>query len=95
VEATKVTEIVDRAHACEAKESTELVDEFCPDSAYQAGKPVGKEVTFTFLCDSFPEIFPGIDAKSALKVRVEPLSADHVCTLVLHPFHIHGQFSSY
>ena len=95
VEATQVTEIVDGAHACEAKDSTEIVDEFCPDIAYQVGKSDGKEVTFTFLSDygeedildSFPEIFPGIDAKLASRVRVERLSADHFCTVVLHPVH--------
>ena len=95
VEATQVTEIVDGAHACEAKDSTEIVDEFCPDSAYQVGKSDGKEVTFTFLSDygeedildSFPEIFRGIDAKLASRVRVERLSADHFCTVVLHPVH--------
>ena len=73
VEAAKVTEIVDGANACESKKSTEIVDEFCPDIAYQVGISDGKEVTFTFLSDygeedildSFPEIFPGIDAKLA------------------------------
>ena len=95
VEAAKVTEIVDGANACESKKSTEIVDEFCPDIAYQVGISDGKEVTFTFLSDygeedildSFPEIFPGIDAKLASRVRVERLSADHFCTVVLHPVH--------
>jgi hypothetical protein len=93
--ATQVTDIVDRAHACEAKDSTEFVDEFCPDSAYQVGKSDGREVTFTLLSDyrqedileSFPQIFPGMDAKLASTVLAECLPADHFCTVVLHPAH--------
>ena len=52
-----------------------------------------KQVVFTFMSDygeedildSFPEIFPGINAKLCSRVRVERLSADHVCTVVLNP----------
>ena len=52
-----------------------------------------KQVVFTFMSDygeedildSFPEIFPGINAKLCSRVRVERLSADHACTVVLNP----------
>ena len=54
-----------------------------------------KEVVFTFksdlgdedILDSFHEISPGITAELASRVRVSPLSADHLCTVVLHPVH--------
>ena len=52
-----------------------------------------KQVWFTFMSDygeedildSFPEIFPGINAKLCSRVRVERFSADHVCTVVFNP----------
>ena len=70
----------------------EISDEVCPDSAYHAEHADGK-VTFTFMSDygeedildSFPEIFPGITADLVSRVRVERLSADHFCTVVLYP----------
>ena len=94
VEASKATEKLDciGAHASETEEATEIQDEFCPDSAYLLDKAERKEVAFTFnsdygeedILDSFPEIFPGIIAKLTSWVRVAPLSADHLCMVVLH-----------
>ena len=51
------------------------------------------EVGFTFISDygeedildSFLELFPGINANLASRVRVSRLSADHLCKVVLHP----------
>ena len=84
VEASKVTEIVDVAHASETKDATEINDEFCPDGAYLVDKADRKEVVFTFLSDygeedildSFPEVFPGIFAELVSRVRVAPRSAE-------------------
>lgn len=70
----------------------EISEELCLDSAYHAEHADGK-VTFTFMSDyevediidSFQEIFPGITADLVSRVRVEWLSADNFCTVVLHP----------
>ena len=95
VEASKVTEEVDGANASETKEATEINDEFCPDSDFLLDKEERNKVTFTFnsdygeedILDSFKEIFPGIIAELASRVRVAPLgplSADHLCKVVLY-----------
>ena len=52
-----------------------------------------KQVVFTFtsdygeedILDSFLEIFPGINAKLCSRIRVERLSADHACTVMINP----------
>ena len=61
----------------------EIDDEFCPDSAYLA-EHADKKVAFTFM-SNYGEIFPGINARLFSKVRVQRLSADYFCTVVLHP----------
>ena len=99
-EANKVTGKVNGSIAFETKEQTdatvnnpeEISDEVCPDSAYLA-EHAEENVTFTFMSDygeedildSFEEIFPGITADLQSRVRVERLSADHFCTVMLHP----------
>ena len=70
----------------------EISDEVCSDSVY-LGKHAEENVTFTFMSDygeediidSLQEIFPGITADLQSRVRVERLSADHFCTVMLHP----------
>ena len=42
--------------------------------------------------DSFSEIFPDIVANLKSRVRVSPRSADHLCTVVVHPV-LAGTFS--
>ena len=76
--------------------SSQVSDEFEEETSPKVdGIEDKKEVVFTFLSDygeedildSFPEIFPRITAKLASRVRVTPRSADHLCTVVLHPVH--------